>query len=165
MGAAVILIHPRVLACIPLNGRKWLRCRDVPIRCVRPLFNVQIFPNTYRSLLNDGYYFVASVLCGYIRRPIDTTGAPAGTSLHHTSRKSSPARKTSCIAGNAHIAGTGAVVIRIHLFFVDISVGRLNQRTHLPVRPLITHRGKHPPDGNRPSRSQNAEKQRKSGPE
>ena len=38
-----------------LNGRKWLRCRDVPIRCVRRLFNVQVFPNTYRSLFSDGY--------------------------------------------------------------------------------------------------------------
>ena len=53
-GPAVILLHPHVWACIPLNGRKWLRCRDVPIRCVRRLFNVQMFPDTYRSLFNDG---------------------------------------------------------------------------------------------------------------
>ena len=30
-------MHPHVLVCIPLNGRKWLRCRDVPIQ-VRPTF-------------------------------------------------------------------------------------------------------------------------------
>ena len=119
---AVILIHPHVLVCIPLNRRKWLRCRDVPIQVRPTLIQCAGVSNTYRSLLNDGY-------------------------------------------------------ILLHPFFVDISVGRLNQRTHLPVRPYIMHRGnilhrenimhrgKHPPDGNRPSRSQNAEKQRKSRPE
>ena len=91
-GAAVILIHPHVLACIPLNRRKWLRCRDVPIMCVRRLFNLQIFPDTYRALLNEGYYFAASVLCGHIRRPVEPTDAPAGTSLHHASRKTHPSR-------------------------------------------------------------------------
>ena len=80
------------LACIPLNGRKWLRCRDVPIRCVRRLFNVQTFSDTYRSLFNDGYYFVASVLCGNIRRPVEQTDAPAGTSLHPASQKTHPSR-------------------------------------------------------------------------
>ena len=36
----------------------------------------------------------------------------------------------------------GAVIILLHPFLVDISAGRLNQRTHLPVRSYITHRGK-----------------------
>ena len=48
--------------------------------------------DTYRSLLNDGYYFVASVLCGHIRRWVDTTDAPAGTSLHHASRETHTSR-------------------------------------------------------------------------
>ena len=91
-GAAVLLIHPHVLVCIPLHGQKWLRCRDVPIRCVRPLFNVQVFPDTYRSSFNGGYYFVASVLCGCICRWVEQTDAPVGTSLHHASRKTRPSR-------------------------------------------------------------------------
>ena len=37
----------------------------------------------------------------------------------------------------------GAVVVMgIYPFFVEISAGGLKQRTHLPVRPYITHRGK-----------------------
>ena len=86
-GPAVISIHPRVLVCIPLNRRKWLRCRDVPIQVRPTLIQCAGVSNTYRSLFNDGYYFVASVLCGHIRRPVEPTDAPVGTSLHHTSRK------------------------------------------------------------------------------
>ena len=114
-----------------------MRCRDVPIQ-VRPTFiKCTGFSNTHRSLLNDGY-FDTSVLCGHIRRWVDTSDAPAGTSLHPASRKSSR------IAENAHIADMGTIVISIHPFFVDISAGGLKQRTHLPVRPYIPHRGKPP---------------------
>ena len=62
------------------------------MRCVRPLFNVQIFQK------RTGHY-------------------------------------------------STAVIILLHLFFVDASAGGLTQRTHLPVRPYITHRGKHPRRG------------------
>ena len=56
-------------------------------RCVRRLFNVPPLPPSYRCRLNDGGYSVIFVLCGRIRRLIDTTDAPAGTSLHPASRK------------------------------------------------------------------------------
>ena len=48
----------------------------------------------------------------------------------------------------------GAVVVMgIYPFFVKISAGGLKQRTHLPVRPYITHRGKPPASrGNAPVR-------------
>ena len=98
-------------------------------RCVRRLFNVPPFPPSYRCRLNDGGYSVIFVLCGRIRRLIDTTDAPAGTSLHHASRKT-PRR------------GDWAVVIPAHPFFLDTSAGGLTRRTHLPVRPYIMHRGK-----------------------
>ena len=70
-------------------------------------------------------YSDASVLCGYIRRWVDISDAPgryvptshiAGNLLH---------------CGKRTDAGTGAVVIPTHPFFVDASAGRLTQRTHL----------------------------------
>ena len=91
------------------------------MRCVRRLFNVQVFPNTCRSLLNDGCDSDASARFGM--HPIE--------------------RVKSCIAGNIPGADMGAVVVMgIYPFFVDTSAGGLKQRTHLPVRPYILHRGK-----------------------
>ena len=90
------------------------------------------FPDTYRSLLNDGYYFdtsVASVLCGHIRRWVDTNG------------RTWPVRPYILHRGKRTDAGIGAVVIPTHPLFVDASAGGLASRTHLPVRPYILHRG------------------------
>ena len=94
-----------------MNCGDRLRCWDYDVgiteedydvgtyRQVRPTFIK--FPgiyNTHRYLFNAGYYPDASVPCGYIRslwrirRWVETTDAPAGTSLHHASRETSPAR-------------------------------------------------------------------------
>ena len=53
-----------------------LRCRDIPIQ-VRPTFiQCAAVPPSYRCLFKDDGYFVIFVLCGRIRRLIDTTDAP-----------------------------------------------------------------------------------------